>query len=64
VGEVPESRIYVERKVEAAEKLGIDCSVLNLPSSISEKSLVNLNLTNLTWFPQEKAIYTCSFILA
>jgi methylenetetrahydrofolate dehydrogenase (NADP+)/methenyltetrahydrofolate cyclohydrolase len=43
VGDVPESKIYVERKKLAAAKFGIDCQVHNLPSSTSQETLVILN---------------------
>ncbi|NPA52725.1 MAG: bifunctional methylenetetrahydrofolate dehydrogenase/methenyltetrahydrofolate cyclohydrolase FolD [Aquificae bacterium] len=40
VGEDPASKIYVRRKREASEKVGINSICINLPSSISQEDLV------------------------
>jgi len=42
VGEHPASRIYLERKKEAATVSGIDCDIINIPSNASEDSLLRL----------------------
>ena len=42
VGEHPASRIYLERKKEAATVSGIDCDIINIPSNASEDSLLQL----------------------
>ena len=40
VGENPASKIYVNNKKKTAEKLGINSEVINYPSNISEKELL------------------------
>ena len=40
VGNVPESEVYIKRKVAAAEKYGLDCTVLRLPEDIDEINLL------------------------
>lgn len=40
VGNVPESEVYIGRKVVAAERHGLDCTVHRFPESIGERSLV------------------------
>ena len=42
VGEDSASQIYVRNKQKAAEKVGIDSSIIELPSSISEIELLNI----------------------
>ncbi len=41
VGENPASKIYVNNKKKTAEKLGINSEVINYPSDISEKELLD-----------------------
>lgn len=41
VGENPASKIYVNNKKKTAEKLGINSKVINYPSDISEKELLD-----------------------
>ena len=40
VGENPASKIYVNNKKKTAEKLGINSKIINYPSNISEKELL------------------------
>ena len=42
VGDVPESKIYVERKRIAASKIGVDCQVSHVPADISQDNLVRV----------------------
>jgi methylenetetrahydrofolate dehydrogenase (NADP+)/methenyltetrahydrofolate cyclohydrolase len=42
VGDVPESKIYVERKKAAAAKIGVDCRVKNVSVDVSQNELVSL----------------------
>ena len=41
VGDVAESKIYVERKKSAAAKIGVDCRVKNVSVDISQNELVS-----------------------
>ena len=42
VGDVAESKIYVERKKAAAAKIGVDCRVKNVSVDISQNELASL----------------------
>ena len=41
VGDNPASKIYVNNKKKMAEKIGINSEVINYPSEITEKELLN-----------------------
>jgi len=41
VGQVPESEVYVKRKVAAAQKHGLHCDVLRLPDTIDQAGLLD-----------------------
>lgn len=40
VGDLPQSELYVKLKLKACDEVGIDHKGFNLPSSISEESLI------------------------
>ena len=42
IGDVPESKIYVERKRIASSKIGVDCQVSHVPADISQDNLVRV----------------------
>lgn len=50
VGDVPESKIYVERKKSSAVKIGVDCRVKNVAADISQNDLVYFIVQNFKQF--------------
>jgi methylenetetrahydrofolate dehydrogenase (NADP+)/methenyltetrahydrofolate cyclohydrolase len=41
VGDVAESKIYVERKKAAADRVGVRCRVQQVPADVSQEKLVS-----------------------